>query len=227
MNCVSDRERKQDAGLYDEITELDRIPSVTGGMPSPSPGPVFDPDPEPKQEEDEGSSRGLRRSERIQRLTRGPPKAQLGVAYHASFQYQSRQQSRFSKGVADVTFPSIDPNGGFLANAVYCLARNCIRIWARMNIIDEHSLGHMCRAQLQLTSLRLCSMYPMFSVSFTVEKRLKVACPVQRMDLATPDTASRRAAPIECTKPRMTLECISPCWTILLLMWDRKLGKLR
>ncbi|SGZ27241.1 BQ5605_C025g10105 [Microbotryum silenes-dioicae] len=38
-------------------------------MPSPSPGPVFDPDPEPKQEEDEGSSRGLRRSERIQRLT--------------------------------------------------------------------------------------------------------------------------------------------------------------
>ncbi|KDE02215.1 hypothetical protein MVLG_07215 [Microbotryum lychnidis-dioicae p1A1 Lamole] len=69
MNRVSDRERKQDAGLYDEITELDRTPSVTGWMPSPSPGPVFDPDPEPKQEVDEGCSQGLRRSERIQRLT--------------------------------------------------------------------------------------------------------------------------------------------------------------
>ncbi|SGY26765.1 BQ5605_C018g08778 [Microbotryum silenes-dioicae] len=49
-------------------------------------------------------------------------------------------------------------------------------------------------------------MYPMFSVSFAVEKRLKVPCPVQQMDLATPDTASRRAAPIDCTKPRRTLE---------------------
>ncbi|SGZ22984.1 BQ5605_C022g09570 [Microbotryum silenes-dioicae] len=47
-------------------------------------------------------------------------------------------------------FPSIDPNGGILANAVYCLARNCIRTWARMNIIDEHSLGHMCRAHASL-----------------------------------------------------------------------------
>ncbi|SGZ05806.1 BQ5605_C031g10890 [Microbotryum silenes-dioicae] len=69
MNRVSDRERKQDAGLYDEITELDRTPSVTGWMPSPSPGPVCDPEPEPKQEVEEGTSQGLRRSERIQRLT--------------------------------------------------------------------------------------------------------------------------------------------------------------
>ncbi|SGY54795.1 BQ5605_C006g03911 [Microbotryum silenes-dioicae] len=88
------------------------------------------------------------------------------------------------KGMADVTFPSIDPNGGFLANTVYCLARNCI--------------PHDCSSLLYVR-LRCILRFP----SFAVEKRLKVACPVQRMDLTTPDTASRRAAPIECTKPRM------------------------
>ncbi|SCV72861.1 BQ2448_4398 [Microbotryum intermedium] len=69
MNRVSDRERKQDAGLYNEITEFDRTPSVPLRIPSPSPDPASDHEPEPKQEVDEGSSQGLRRSERLLRLT--------------------------------------------------------------------------------------------------------------------------------------------------------------